>query len=95
MPEVAAAREDRLAALFQARVVEREHHMESFAIGGGKRHGQYVLVERPVVGVDEAVLVPLEARNLVMAAVKFESRPDAHRVVECQFGTSAHPRPTP
>src|ERR1700678_2923658 len=75
------AREDRFATLFQALVVEREHHMESFAIGGGEGHGQHVLVERPVVGVDEAVLVPLEAGDFVGAPADFEPRANPHRVV--------------
>ena len=36
LAEIAVAREDRLAALLQALVVEREHHMERFAIDAGE-----------------------------------------------------------
>ena len=81
LAEIATAREDRLAALLQALVVEREHHMESLAIDAGELRRQQALVERPVVGVDEAVLVALEARNLVRPPAKFEPRADPHRVI--------------
>ena len=91
MPEVAAAREDRLAALLQALVVEREHHMESLAIGGGERHGQHGLVERPIVGVDEAVLVPLEARDFIRPPADLEPRADPHRVIGMPIGDAGAP----
>ena len=96
LPEVAAAREDRFAALLQALVVEREHHMERFAIDARELRRQQALVERPVVGVDEAVPVALEARNLVRAAAKFEPRADPHRVVGMPVRDARRvPVPTP
>ena len=68
LAEIAAAGEDRFAALLQALVVEREHHAERGAVDAGKLRLQDALVDRPVVGVDQAVPVALETGDLVRAA---------------------------
>src|SRR5580700_2858525 len=86
LPEVATAFEDRLATPFQALVVEREHHMERFAIDARELRRQQTLVKRPVVGVDEAVFAALGARTLEGAPAKFESRTDPLRVVGMPVG---------
>ena len=82
------ARQDRLAAVFQALVVEGEHHMESLAIDARELRLQEVFVERPVVRVDEAHLVALEARDFISAVAKLEPRADPHRIVGVPIGNA-------
>src|SRR5208282_2773507 len=64
------------ASVFQALVVEREHHVESFAVDPWEFRLQQVFVEWPVVRVDEAVLI------------EFEPRADPHRVVGVPVGNA-------
>ena len=79
LPEIALAREDALAALFQRVVVEREHRPVGVAIDVAQLRLDERLRDRLVAGVEEAVLGSLHPDQFPGAARKFERCADAHR----------------
>ena len=58
--------------------------VESLAVEPCEFRPQQAFVEGPAVGVDEAHLVPLQARDFMSPAVEFEPRADPHPVEGCQ-----------
>jgi len=77
-PKIALARQNTFASLFEGLVVEREHRAIGVALRCRRAPADRAFGNRAVVGVQQAVLRPLDASKLFRLGAEFQSSADPH-----------------